>query len=109
MEDSDQNWWKGSNHLGQGLFPSSFVTSDLSYDVHKEFEKKLSNESSASKYGDNLKLEIGDVEETDDVDEIPIVDIDESKIDRLLHILHEVDPTSIASDSNELLSLEGKL
>lgn len=29
---SDENWWKGETHLGTGLFPASFVSSDLSVD-----------------------------------------------------------------------------
>lgn len=29
---SDENWWKGETQLGTGLFPASFVSSNLSVD-----------------------------------------------------------------------------
>lgn len=34
------------------------------------------------------------------------VEINEEKIDRLLHLLHEADPTNPESDTNEMLKLE---
>lgn len=38
----------------------------------------------------------------------PVTEIDEGRIDRLLHLLHEADPQSENCDTEELLQLEGK-
>lgn len=36
-------------------------------------------------------------------------EVDEVKIDRLLHVLHEADPTGERPDPSELATLEGEL
>ncbi|XP_013783066.1 signal transducing adapter molecule 1-like [Limulus polyphemus] len=96
LDDSDVNWWKGSTHLGEGLFPANFVTADLTAEpepVYKVPEKK------SVQFSEEVKVKTVETEPQE-------VEIDEEKIDRLLHLLHEADPTGERADSDELLALE---
>lgn len=92
LDDSDANWWKGRNQQrgGEGLFPSNFVTADLSAEPEE------------------IKIEKKKVQFTDDQSEVkeePVY-INEDTIDRLLHLLHEADPEDPSQDSNDMLRLE---
>ncbi|XP_076350021.1 signal transducing adaptor molecule isoform X2 [Tachypleus tridentatus] len=96
LDDSDVNWWKGSTHLGEGLFPANFVTADLTAEpepLYKVPEKK------SVQFNEEVKVKTVETEPQE-------VEIDEEKIDRLLHLLHEADPTGERADSDELLALE---
>ncbi|KAJ3634165.1 hypothetical protein MTP99_011070 [Tenebrio molitor] len=96
IDDSDPNWWKGSNQRGEGLFPSNFVTKDLDLEPEKFLYEK-------AKKIVQFK-ETVDVKATDKEPET--VEINEEKIDRLLHLLHEADPTNPETDTEEMLKLE---
>lgn len=96
IDDSDPNWWKGSNQRGEGLFPSNFVTADLSLEPEKFLYEKAKK-----------MVQFKETEEVKVVkDEPEYVEINEQKIDRLLHLLHEADPTNPEKDTDEMINLE---
>ncbi|KAL0274084.1 UNVERIFIED_CONTAM: hypothetical protein PYX00_006601 [Menopon gallinae] len=93
IDESDPNWWKGRNKRGEGLFPSSFVTADLSVEPE---QTKMENKKTVQ-FNDSVKVKkIKDPAE---------VVIDESKMDRLLHYLHEADPRDSSGDPQEMREL----
>ncbi|KAL5013963.1 hypothetical protein ScPMuIL_008233 [Solemya velum] len=94
LDDSDQNWWKGSNHRGEGLFPSNFVTSDLSVEPEEaKTEKKV-------QFNENVQVKTMEPSPEE-------VEIDEGKIDQMLQLIQNADPTGETQpDSPEMLFLE---
>lgn len=94
LEESDPNWWRGTNHRGEGFFPANFVTADLSAEP-----EDLTKESKANKKTAQFN------EELQNVQQLP-VEINEDSIDRLLFLLHEADPSDPSQDSVEMLRLE---
>ncbi|GAB6019192.1 hypothetical protein CHUAL_000811 [Chamberlinius hualienensis] len=95
LDDSDPNWWKGIGSQGEGLFPANFVTADLNAEPeqYKIAEKKMVQF--------NEVVEVKTVE----ADDQPVV-IDETKIDRLIELLNDADPTGFRPDNDEMLNLE---
>ena len=98
IDDADPNWWKGSNHRGEGLFPSNFVTLDMS-GAATGSERKRSVVF-------NEEVEVNEVEQ---VTWPAQTTIDEEKINRLLGLLHDADPTSAENDPAELGRLEDQV
>lgn len=78
LDDSDPNWWTGYNERGEGLFPSNFVTADLNAEVESNHYESKTKKAATNEPKEDAKPEI--------------VQIDEMKIDRLLHLLHEANP-----------------
>lgn len=96
VDDSDRNWWKGYNKRGEGLFPANFVSADLSVEPESVSVEKAKK---SVQFSDEIKKEMKD----------EVVEINELKIDRLLHLLHEANPEDPSQDSDEMLQLESQV
>ena len=92
IEESDPNWWRGSNHRGEGFFPANFVTADLSAEPEDLTKETKSNKKAVQEEIQNYQSQP--------------VEINEDSIDRLLFLLHEADPSDSSQDSEEMLRLE---
>nr|XP_043884479.1 collectin-12-like [Solea senegalensis] len=95
LDDSDPNWWKGETYQGIGLFPSNFVTADLTAEP-----EMMKTEKKTVQFSEDVQVE------TIEPEQEPVY-IDEDKMDQLLQMIQSADPTDNQSDSVELLQLEG--
>ncbi|XP_059139951.1 signal transducing adapter molecule 1-like [Physella acuta] len=95
LDDSDPNWWKGSNHRGEGLFPANFVTADLTAEPEPEVVKV---EKKTVQFNDQVEVKTLTPGEEE---------IDEAKIDEVLGLIQNADPTGVTQpDSGHMLMLE---
>ncbi|CAN7985296.1 unnamed protein product [Ixodes hexagonus] len=83
---SDPNWWKGSNHRGEGLFPANFVSADLE-EAGQPPEPQAPAPQEEAPPAEPLR-------------------VDPAQIDDTLQRLHETDPASGQPDPPDLLALE---
>eukprot|EP00095_Tigriopus_kingsejongensis_P002244 maker-scaffold133_size323035-snap-gene-2.24 protein:Tk02244 transcript:maker-scaffold133_size323035-snap-gene-2.24-mRNA-1 annotation:"signal transducing adapter molecule 1-like" len=91
VDDSDVNWWKGSNHRGEGLFPANFVTTDLK--AQDKSKKKHSSRRRSVQFNEEVEVK------TVEAPAVPLVtEIDEAKLDQVLQMLHEANPTNDEND-----------
>uniref|UniRef100_A0A182M102 Signal transducing adapter molecule 1 n=1 Tax=Anopheles culicifacies TaxID=139723 RepID=A0A182M102_9DIPT len=105
LDDSDPNWWKGQNQRGEGLFPSNFVTADLSVEPESLATASSKGTKKSVQFSDEQKLD-GDKDGQQKQLQSATVEINEDKIDRLLHLIHEADPEDPSQDTEEMLQLE---
>ncbi|XP_028659192.1 signal transducing adapter molecule 1 [Erpetoichthys calabaricus] len=97
LDDSDLNWWKGETYQGIGLFPSNFVTADLTAEP-----EVVKTERKTVQFSDEVQVETLEPEP-----EAEPVYIDEDKMDQLLLMLQSADPMDSQPEPPELLQLEG--
>ncbi|KAH8857197.1 Signal transducing adapter molecule 1 [Schistosoma japonicum] len=98
LDDSDENWWLGSNSQGQGLFPAQFVKREVKTDGT---ENAKSNSAEIPQNSD-IKSDQQSTTKT-------IPQLDEQKIDECLRLITTVDPTGeFRQDPPELSQLEAE-
>jgi len=104
LDDSDANWWKGSNHRGEGLFPANFVTPDLKAEPEQFKEQRRRS----VQFNEEVEVVTNTAPPTL-VEDLSTPEVSEEKIDTVLQLLHEADPTQPESDAPELPGQEDQV
>lgn len=92
LDDSDVNWWKGENFRGVGLFPSNFVTADLTAETEPELKAK--------------KVTFDEQVEVKTIEPPEVVEINEEVLDQCLAKLQNADPTEERPDPPDMVVSE---
>ncbi len=106
LDSSDANWWKGSNHRGEGLFPANFVSTDFK---EAEETQKRSERRRSVQFNEEVEvktLKDDEIEAAAAAGALGPVEISEDRIDRVLTLLNDSDPTTDENDDPELNVLE---
>uniref|UniRef100_A0A1I8EJP6 VHS domain-containing protein n=1 Tax=Wuchereria bancrofti TaxID=6293 RepID=A0A1I8EJP6_WUCBA len=99
IDDSDLNWWRGRSHRGEGLFPASFVISDLLPEESEPLAKEKAVSVAVSfLYHSQLVIAV--------IDSVSVARIDKTVLEECLRILEDCDPTGERPDPPELADLE---
>lgn len=97
LDSSDPNWWKGfTDKHPEGLFPANFVTTDLSTPKETTVAERANSTKTKSKAKHSAE-------------DYRSVEIDESKIDRLIQLLREANPEDDSTDTEEMSVLEAQV
>ncbi|KAL5105934.1 Signal transducing adapter molecule 1 [Taenia crassiceps] len=90
LDDSDPNWWKGSNRSGEGLFPAQFVTRDVDGEKEKTKTKKETM----------VENDVGETSQKP-------VKIDPQLVENCLEMLGDADTTGVSRpDPEDLPAME---
>lgn len=105
VDDSDANWWKGSNHRGEGLFPANFVSTDMDAGKEEKAGRRRSVQFNDEVEVKTLSSEDGAQAAIQAPLAAPTV-IDEAKLERVYNMLNDADPCSDENDPPELAAEE---
>uniref|UniRef100_A0A7M5V4B0 Signal transducing adapter molecule 1 n=2 Tax=Clytia hemisphaerica TaxID=252671 RepID=A0A7M5V4B0_9CNID len=105
LDNSDENWWKGKNHLGVGLFPANFVTSDLTPPESKSEKKVRFSDVSNDQPQSNQVVSSPQVQTQNLIVKRKTV-IDENHLDSTLSMLKNASPNEVGDEEENIASME---
>ncbi|XP_065651771.1 signal transducing adapter molecule 2 isoform X2 [Hydra vulgaris] len=100
LDNSDQNWWKGCNNRGVGLFPANFVTTDLSALQKEQTEKKK------VRFVEDSAVQVVKPDPKEVMKGRPQTNISQELLDLTLSMLKNASPNEIDEEEETISNME---